>query len=52
MVLLSEPPLRAAVGAFVDHYDEERPHQRLGNELIAPKTTVIGTEYRLEKTVA
>jgi hypothetical protein len=24
-------------------YHEERPHQGLGNELIAPKTTVIGT---------
>jgi putative transposase len=27
----------------VDFYHEERPHQGLGNELIAPKTTVIGT---------
>ena len=27
----------------MDHYHEERPHQGLGNELIAPKTTVIGT---------
>jgi hypothetical protein len=25
------------------HYHEERPHQGQGNELIAPKTTVIGT---------
>jgi putative transposase len=25
------------------HYHEERPHQGLGNELIARKTTVIGT---------
>ena len=43
MVLLGEPHLRAAVRAYVDHYHEERPHQGLGNELIAPKTTVIGT---------
>ena len=27
----------------VDLYHEERPHQGLGNELIAPKTPVIGT---------
>jgi hypothetical protein len=31
------------VRAFVEHYHEERPHQGLGNELIAPKTTSIGT---------
>ena len=43
MVLLGEPHLRAAVRAFMQHYHEERPHQGLGNELIAPKTTVIGT---------
>jgi hypothetical protein len=32
-----------AVRAFMKHYHEERPHQGLGNELIAPKTTTIGT---------
>ena len=43
IVPLGEGHLRAAVRAFVDHYHEERPHQGLGNDLIAPKTTVIGT---------
>jgi len=43
MVLLGEGRLRAAVREFVHHYHEERPHQGLGNELIAPITTVIGT---------
>jgi len=43
MVLLGEPHLRAAIGAYVDHYHEERPHQGLSNDLIAPTTTVIGT---------
>jgi putative transposase len=43
MVLLGEPHLRAAIRAFIHHYHEERPHQGLGNKLIAPKTTVIGT---------
>jgi hypothetical protein len=33
--------LRAAVRAFVDHYHEERPHQGLRNELIAPRTTSV-----------
>ena len=43
MVLLGEGHLRAAVREFVHHYHEERPHQGLYNELIAPTTTVIGT---------
>ena len=43
IVPLGEGHLRAAVRAFVQHYHEERPHQGLGNELIAPKTTAIGT---------
>jgi transposase InsO family protein len=43
MVLLGEAHLRTAVREFVHHYHDERPHQGLGNELIAPQTTVIGT---------
>ena len=42
IVPLGEKHLRAAVRAFVDYYHEERPHQGLGNELIAPKTTSLG----------
>ena len=42
IVPLGEGHLRAAVQAFVEHYHEERPHQGLSNELIAPKTTSIG----------
>ena len=42
-MLLGERHFRAAVRAFLQHYHEERPHQGLGNELIAPTTTVIGT---------
>ena len=42
IVPLGEAHLRAAVRAFVDHYHEERPHQGLGNERIAPKTTLTG----------
>ncbi len=43
MVLLGEGHLRAAVRQFLHHYHEERPHQGLDNQLIAPKTTAIGT---------
>jgi transposase InsO family protein len=43
IVPLGEGHLRAAVREFVDHYHEERPHQGLGNELIAPQAKVIGT---------
>jgi transposase InsO family protein len=39
IVPLGETHLRAAIRAFMDHYHEERPHQGLGNELIAPKAT-------------
>ena len=42
IVPLGEGHLRAAVRAFVQHYHEERPHQGLGNELVAPKTRAIG----------
>jgi len=43
LVLLGEGHLRTAVRAFVVHYHEERPHQGLGNALIAPKQAVIGS---------
>ena len=43
IVPLGEAHLRAAVRAFVAHYHEERPHQGLGNERIAPTTTSTGT---------
>ena len=43
MVLLGEGHLRAAVREFVHHYHEERPHQGLGNERIAPTSTLNGT---------
>ena len=43
MVLLGESHLQSAVREFVGHYHEERPHQGLKNELIAPKMPMIGT---------
>ena len=42
IVPLGEKHLRAIVHAFMDHYHGERPHQGLGNELVAPKTTLLG----------
>ena len=43
IVPLGEGHLRVALRQFVRHYHEERPHQGLGNERIAPQTTLIGT---------
>ncbi len=42
IVPLGEGHLRSVVRAFVHHYHEERPHQGLGNRLIAPTSTLIG----------
>ena len=42
IVPLGEKHLRATVRAFMDHYHRERPHQGLGNKLVAPKTTRLG----------
>jgi transposase InsO family protein len=42
LVPLGEHHLRAGVRAFVDHDHEERPHQGLGNDLIAPHTASLG----------
>ena len=42
IVPLGEAHLRTAVRAFVAHYHEERPHQGLHNERIAPTTTSAG----------
>jgi hypothetical protein len=41
IVPLGERHVQTAIRAFVDHYHEERPHQGLGNELIAPKTASV-----------
>lgn len=43
LVPLGEAHLRAAVRDFVHHYHEERPHQGLGNERIAPTTPASET---------
>src|SRR5262245_15978427 len=41
IVPLGDKHLRTAIRAFMDHYHEERPHQGLGDELIAPKATSL-----------
>jgi transposase InsO family protein len=45
MVLLGEGHLHTAVREFVGHYHEERPHQGLKNELLAPQTVVTRTGH-------
>jgi hypothetical protein len=42
IVPLGERHLRTAIREFVAHYHEERPHQGLGNALIAPTTKSLG----------
>jgi transposase InsO family protein len=42
IVPLGERHLRSALQAFISHYHEERPHQGLGNALIAPKNVANG----------
>ena len=42
IVPLGEARLRAAVRAFQAHYHEERPHEGLNNERLAPTTTSTG----------
>ena len=46
IVPLGEGHLRAAVRSFAEHYHQERPHQGLGNELIA-RTTAVGGRGRV-----
>ncbi len=36
MVPLGERHLRSAIQQYMEHYHEERPHQGIGNEMIAP----------------
>jgi putative transposase len=36
LILFGEKTMRNAVGQFVFHYHNERPHQGLNNELIVP----------------
>ena len=38
IVPIGERHLQAAIDAYVDHYNRERPHQGLGNELLAPSS--------------
>ena len=37
LVLFSEASLRLAIGEYIEHFHQERPHQGLGNEIIEPQ---------------
>ena len=39
IILLGEDHLRRALRQYIAHYNAERPHQGIDNELIAPSTT-------------
>ena len=50
MILIGEAHLRSVLGEYVAHYNAERPHQKLGNELIRGKPStgvgeVVETEH-------
>ena len=47
MVCFGESSLRAAVNELVTHYNQERNHQGLANQLIRPETTLFPSEGRL-----
>jgi transposase InsO family protein len=52
IVPLGEPHLRASIRAYVAHYNLERPHQCLGNNLIFPRDgppKAEGVVYRSER---
>ena len=43
LILFGEESLRAAVSQFVTHYHRERPHQGLGNQLLCPEPSHLGS---------
>jgi hypothetical protein len=43
VIVFNEAGLKRLMTLYCSYYHEERPHQGLGNELIAPKTTSIGS---------
>lgn len=48
LVFLGEGHLRRAVSDYVQHYHMERPHQGLGNKLIAPAKDITDTTGTIE----
>jgi hypothetical protein len=42
MILLGEASLRHVLTQYLEHYDAERNHQGLDNQLIAPEAEVGG----------
>jgi putative transposase len=43
LILFGEESLRSAVSQFVAHYHRERPHQGLGNRLLRPEPSHVGS---------
>lgn len=50
MILFGEPPLRRALRGYGVHFHGERPHQGLGNELIAAGPTVDSPTGEVQET--
>ena len=43
LILFGEASLRKAVSEFMAHYHTERPHQGLGNRLLRPEPSHVGS---------
>jgi len=48
MVFFGRKPLENAVREYVEHYNAERNHQGLGNELIEPSDDAASTDGKIE----
>ena len=48
MILFGEESLRRATISFIQHYNEERNHQGLGNKIIAPEEEVGAIAGKIE----
>ncbi|MDA7915941.1 hypothetical protein N9B94_01750 [Verrucomicrobia bacterium] len=48
MILIGENSLKRTVGEYVEHYNTERTHQALENNIIEPKFGVMQREREVE----
>jgi transposase InsO family protein len=50
LILFGEKAMRNAVNQYLEHYHAERPHQGMGNELIAPLEQTPSMSAKIETT--
>ncbi len=49
LILFGEESLRTAVSQFVAHYHRERPHQGVGNRLLRPEPSHVGSTGAIQR---